>query len=114
MLYFSETGWTLPDMKQVSAEFDRNYDQDKYEQKIALLIDRIQAGFTAENIQERTKWRQALDKLSEGDHYLLVLVNAAKPARKGPKHNVKMLVAALVFLAIAVVDVWFLHWLREH
>jgi len=34
MLYFSETDWTLPDMAQVSAEFDRDYDQDEYERKI--------------------------------------------------------------------------------
>jgi hypothetical protein len=33
MLYFTETGWTLPEMKAVSAEFDRDYDQDEYERK---------------------------------------------------------------------------------
>ncbi len=35
MLYFSETGRTLPDMAEVSAEFDREYSQDEYERKIA-------------------------------------------------------------------------------
>ena len=35
MLYFSETGWTLPDIMVVSDAFDRDYDQAKYEEKIA-------------------------------------------------------------------------------
>ena len=38
MLYFTESGWTLPDIMKVSEDFDREYDQDKYEQKIARLI----------------------------------------------------------------------------
>jgi hypothetical protein len=28
MLYFTESGWTLPDMMKVSENFDREYDQD--------------------------------------------------------------------------------------
>jgi len=31
MLYFSETGWTLPGIMAVSEEFDRDCDQDEYE-----------------------------------------------------------------------------------
>ena len=44
MLYFTETGWTLPDMKQVSSDFDRDYDQGEYEQKIGGLVSKIQSG----------------------------------------------------------------------
>src|SRR5947209_6259308 len=29
MLYFTETGWTLPDMAAVSDEFDKDYDDRK-------------------------------------------------------------------------------------
>lgn len=42
MLYFSETDWTLPDMSSVSADFDREYDQDEYEQKIAGLARKVE------------------------------------------------------------------------
>ena len=105
------TGWTLPDMKEVSSEFDRDHDQDKYEQKIASLIGGIQARLTDE---ERMTWERALEKLSEGDHYLLVLVDAANPTRKGVKHNLKILIIGLVFLALAVLNMWFRHWLRDH
>jgi len=111
MLYFTETGWTLPEMKEVSSEFDRDHDQDKYEQKIASLIGGIQARLTDE---ERMAWERALEKLSEGDHYLLVLVDAANPVRKGAKHNLKMLIIGLVFLALAALGTWFRGWLRDH
>jgi hypothetical protein len=32
MLYFTESGWTLPDIMKVNDDFDREYDQDEYEQ----------------------------------------------------------------------------------
>jgi hypothetical protein len=59
-------------------------------------------------------WERALEKLSEGDHYLLVLVDAANPVRKGAKHNLKMLIIGLVFLALAALGTWFRGWLRDH
>lgn len=38
MLYFTESGWTLPDVMKVSEAFDREYDRDDCEQKIARLV----------------------------------------------------------------------------
>src|SRR6266436_35502 len=38
MLYFSETHWTIPDIASVSERFDREYNQDEYEEKIIRLI----------------------------------------------------------------------------
>jgi len=37
MLYFTETAWTLPDIMEVSDEFDRTYDQGEYEQRLQVL-----------------------------------------------------------------------------
>jgi hypothetical protein len=34
MLYFSETGWTLPEIMEVNEQFDQDYDQDEYEKKL--------------------------------------------------------------------------------
>ena len=114
MLYFTESGWMLPGMKEVSAQFDRDYDQDAYEKKIASIVARIQARFPGENEEEQMRWDGAVEKLSEGDHYLLVLIDAASPARKGAKHNLKLLIAALVFFGLAILNGWFRQWLREH
>jgi hypothetical protein len=99
MLYFSETDWTLPDIKEVSAEFDRDYDQNEYGKKISELAGRIRARLTTLGQQEQITWELALEKLSQGDHYLLVLLDALSPTRKGPRHNLKMLIIALVLFA---------------
>ncbi len=79
MLWFSEAGATLPDMKAVSEEFDRTCDQDEYEQKIATLVRHLQDAGQSSSDEE--KWDEAVGVLSEGDHYLVVLIaNAAEPA----------------------------------
>ncbi len=86
MLYFSETDWTLPDMAEVSAAFDRDYDQNEYEHKIAVLIRNISADNQGHNPEEEEAWDNAVLKLTEGDHYLSVLtaLNAgAYPTRSG-------------------------------
>lgn len=113
MLYFTETGWTLPDMKEISSEFDRDYDQDEYERKIGSIIARISARLSDGSEEERIAWRRALEKLSRGDHYLLVLIDSANPVRKGARHNLKMLIIALVFFVLAALDVRFRHWLVD-
>lgn len=116
MLFFSETGWTLPDMKEVSSEFDRDYDQDKYEVKIAGLIQRYLRRVKTENEQDLSTWNEAVDKLSGEDHYLLVLINAAhlsgerrwrwlptlsdfnlnRPVRREPGDRLRLCLTALV------------------
>lgn len=80
ILYFSETSWTLPEMASVSASFDQNCDQDEYERKIARLIARITAEHHGHNEEEEEKWDAAVVKLSEGDHYIQVLLDAASKA----------------------------------
>jgi hypothetical protein len=115
MLYWSETDWTLPDMKTVGAEFDRDYDQNEYEQKIARLIANITADRHHHNEDEEEKWNAAVHKLSDGDHYLSVLIeNAlapgsgclptlAKPTVRPPHDFLKLLVTAFATILIASV-----------
>jgi hypothetical protein len=74
MLYFSETDWTLPDMMKVSEEFDREYDQDEYERKIGGLVRRL---LEPEDEQAVETWDDAVVKISDEDHYMLVLINSA-------------------------------------
>lgn len=114
MLYFTETGWTLPDMKEVSAEFDRGYNQEEYERKIARLVSKIQANDETQNEQEQEAWDWAVEKLSHGDHYILVLIHAAEPQRNLARHWLKVLAAALGLFAFAALDIWFRQWMREH
>jgi hypothetical protein len=82
MLYFSETGWSLPDMLEVNAEFDRDYDSGEYEQKIAGLIRNLRAGMRERNTRESEDWEVAVRVLSQEDHYLLVLIGVADGSLK--------------------------------
>lgn len=75
MLYFSETSWALPGMLDINTEFERDYDNAEYEQKIARLVREIERGNAGVGGEEQSKWDDAVVKLSEGDHYLLVLID---------------------------------------
>ena len=105
MLFFTEKGWTLPDMPEVSAKFDEEYDQDQYEAKIAWLVSRIHE--TAGEADEE-KWNDAVEVLSSEDHYLLVLINpritgGRRTRAKGGLAKpilVGALIAAMVMLGI--------------
>lgn len=77
MLYFSETGGTLPGIAETNEIFERDYDQDGYEEKIAGIIRTLLSKATTE---EQSKWDDAVLKLCDGDHYLLVLIDAASSA----------------------------------
>lgn len=80
MLYFSETDWTLPEIMEVNAAFERDYDERDYERKIAGLARAIEAQLAEADEQESDNWYAAIEKLSEGDHYLLVLINYVSAA----------------------------------
>lgn len=81
MLYFSEAGWTLPDISVVNTVFDRDYNQSAYESKIASIVREIQASNVAERREDADAWAEALRMLRKEDHYLLVMIDQAGSAR---------------------------------
>ena len=115
MLYFSETDWTLPDMADVNAEFGRDYDEDEYERKIAGLVRNIEAPDRNDDREEAVKWNAAVEKLCEGDRYLLVLIDPrlteSKPAGSPPHDILKLWLTAfgIVFGLFALVALY--QWL---
>ena len=126
MLYFSETGWTLPNILDVNAEFERDYDNDEYESKIAGIARNIERKNSEIAGDEQSFWDDAVVKLSEGDHYLLVLIGPGRsaPARElsnwlpaagvvhtRPKGDFFRLIA-VAFAVIATIIAAF--WLRDH
>jgi len=78
MLYFSETNWTLPDIASVSAAFDREYDQDKYEEKITGVIRSAAMHDRQQSAELYGEWWDAIRSLKKGDHYILVMIDGAK------------------------------------
>jgi hypothetical protein len=75
MLYFSEVGWTLPGMMQISDEFDRRYDQGDYEKKISQLIKNLDKRLRKETPAEYQDWRPAIKFLKWKDHYINVMIH---------------------------------------
>jgi hypothetical protein len=82
MLYFSESGWTLPDMTSVYEEFDRQYEQDEYERKIAGLIRKADKHARKESRDEYEAWWAAVRFLKREDHYIsgMIGIAAIRPA----------------------------------
>jgi hypothetical protein len=77
MLYFTESGWTLPDMMEVSEDFDREYDQTKYEQKIAKLVTKADKRNRKSSREDYDRWWAAIRFLQREDHYISVMIRLA-------------------------------------
>lgn len=129
MLYFSDKDWTLPDMRTVSAAFDHDYDENEFEQKIAALVRKIEARNHAEKPDEEESWDEALLKLSEGDHYLTVLITAARKEPtlghgfiptldastvRPPHDRLKLWATAFVVLICVFTVIFVYNWMIRH
>jgi hypothetical protein len=77
MLYFTESGWTLPDMAAVYEDFDRDYSQSKYEKKIAKLIRKAAKHDYKESREEYNAWWAAIRFLKREDHYISVIIGVS-------------------------------------
>jgi hypothetical protein len=84
MLYFSETNETLPHLKQVAEEFERDYGASAYEKKVAGLIASLQRRLRNGSEAEWQAWSEAIQTIRHEDHYLLVLLRQAKPSARPP------------------------------
>lgn len=111
MLYFSESGWTIPDALDVSAAFDREYDTDQYEQKIASLVQAARMRATGETA---ARWTSAIDKLAEGDHYISIMLGGVAP-REETRFLIWFGAIAIGFGLVAVVFFYVsLNWYLGH
>lgn len=107
MLYFSEVHPSLPDVYEVNAKFERNYDADDYETKITGLLKRARDNDRKQSDVQAQQWRDAITALAGEDHYILVMVHRAFPEfRKAilPAHRVRDY-AIYIAIGIAVVFV---------
>jgi hypothetical protein len=102
MLYFTESGWTLPDMTTVYEEFDREYDQNKYEKKIARLISKADRHTRKESHEEFDAWWAAIRFLREEDHYILVMIRIAGLRPAGDQLKLFATALAIVICALLI------------
>lgn len=102
MLYFTEIHPTLPDIYEVNAEFERDYDADEYEVKVAGLLRRVRDRDRTQSTVHAQQWEDAIDALKKEDHYILVMVYSAfAEYRKSivPTHRVRDYV---IYVAIGI------------
>lgn len=81
MLYFTESGDCPEDFLKLNDAFEAEYDTSEYEKKISGLAKRAYQRLKSENSAGLQVWHQAVKKLSQGDHYIMVMV----PNRRGEK-----------------------------
>jgi hypothetical protein len=77
MLYFTEVHLSLPNIYEINAEFERDYDSDEYEAKIAALLKNARDRDRQSSPNREQDWKDALDALRHEDHYILVMVSQA-------------------------------------
>ncbi len=105
MLYFTESGWTLPDIMQVSKDFDSEYDQDKYEKKIAKLVTKADRHIRTGPREDYAKWWAAISFLQQEDHYILVMIRLAGLRPRGDQ--LRLLATGLGIVAAILVCIFF-------
>lgn len=82
MLYFSETHWTLPDIYEVNAVFEKECNTADYERKISRLIQRFKSRVRRDEPATLENWNREVAAISSEDHYLLIMIGeAAEPSR---------------------------------
>jgi hypothetical protein len=109
MLYFTESPPSLPDILEVNAEFERNYDVDEYEDKIAQLLKNARSHDGQISPNGEDEWKAALGAMRKEDHYILVMCSQAfGPSygrKRGSEHRVRDF---LIYVAVGVGLVLFL------
>jgi hypothetical protein len=101
MLYFTEVYPSLPDIYEVNAEFERSYDADAYEDKVAALLKNARDRDSYPSPGREQEWKDALDALKKEDHYILVMVHQAFGAGSVPNAG-NRLRDFLIYVAIGV------------
>ncbi len=102
-LFFSETGWTLPDMLRLNEEFERNYDCDEYERKIANLIRNARMRAEQTDPGGRKSWSDAIEILSKEDHYILAMIRQAGGSTRPRDDLLKLLLTAFAVIALFLI-----------
>jgi hypothetical protein len=81
MMYFSESDpAACAKPLELNEEFESQYDTAEYEAKISGLLQRAYERLKVQDLEAAQIWDQSVRELRQGDHYLLVLLDAAPNA----------------------------------
>jgi hypothetical protein len=99
MLYFSETHWSLPDIYDVNAAFEQEYNTVDYERKISQLIRNFKARVEADDGPKFEDWNREVAVMASEDHYLLVMIGAAEEPSPSKRLSQLLLVGVVAGMA---------------
>lgn len=102
MLYFSETCSAPHNIISIADRFEREYDEEQYERKIASLICSARRRLRREHADQAQAWSSAVRILRREDHYLSVLISEARDPRAWWVDRLKLLGTALLVLAVGL------------
>ena len=117
MLSFTEVHLSLPDIYEVNAEFEGNYDSDEYESQIAELLKNAGDRDRKRSPDQDKMWKDVLDALRDEDHYILVMVGQAfgvGSASSGGSRFRDVLVYVVVGITIVLFAVLAVLWKLSH
>jgi hypothetical protein len=110
MMYFTEGGEMREDAIKLNDEFEADCDSDEYEARISRLLRHARARIKKEDPTRASQWKEAIQQLSKGDHYILVLCgeyNAKLPKAPRPKYDsLKLLSTALLVIVVGGAIMW--------
>lgn len=104
MLYFTESGWTLPNIMKVNEDSDREYDQDEYEHKIARLITKADKRIRKGSRDDYDRWWAAIRFLQREDHYILVMIRLAGLRPRGDQ--LRLLATGLTVVTVMLIGIF--------
>jgi hypothetical protein len=114
MLYFTEESPSLPDIHEINAEFEPNYDLDEYEAKVVTLLKKARTRDVTQSPQTSAMWNDSISALQHEDHYILVFVDRAFPEHRKsllPTHPLRdYIIYIAVGIAVVLVAIGIAEW----
>jgi len=107
MMYFTETpGECFEDPIALNEEFEAQYDTDEYERKASQLMGCAYKHLKKSGNSALAEWKESIDTLKKGDHYILVLWESSGGGRLLSKSNLILIAEVIFFLGIAGVAIF--------
>jgi hypothetical protein len=121
MMYFTaETDECPEDPIALNDAFEAEYDTNEYEAKISKLLRHAHKRIRKGNAEAGRKWKEAIQELSKGDHYILFLrgeglgLASGKPAQRPPYDSLKLLGTAILVVAGMLLFTYVWHRFGPH